>query len=342
MSGKSGIRLLVMQGAIVIAIFALAACQTSKPMAQPSAQAQTSVPPPASQSPVEVPAPAPTPAPPPVPVAPGQSLIQTEALGFSPNAENGHTTIDFALLFSNTDSIKSWKAVISGEKGAQRTFAGDGSNPPSSILWDGKTDTGSLAPDGTYTAALSIDYGDAYTPVTVTSKPFILDAAPPAGSISISPPLFSPVDPSDRVTISIAAAPSPAKLDSWSMDIYDPGGNVFKTFGGKWPADRIEWDGKGIKGDLVVSAEDYPVEVKLRDEFGNVGVVKSTVSIDIIVIKQANGYRISNSRVYFKDFTADYRDVAPELAAQNVTRLDQLADKLRNSLATKSRSWGMR
>jgi hypothetical protein len=113
------------------------------------------------------------------------------------------------------------------------------------------------------------------------------------------------------------------------MDIYDPGGNLFKTFEGKWPTNKVAWDGKGIKGDLVVSAEDYPIVAKLRDEFGNVGLVKSTVPIDIIVIKQANGFRIPNSRVFFKDFTADYHDVAPELEAQNVTRLDQLAEKLK-------------
>jgi hypothetical protein len=129
--------------------------------------------------------------------------------------------------------------------------------------------------------------------------------------------------------MTIAPAASEAKLDSWSLEIYDPGGNLFKTFDGKWPTDSVAWDGKGIKGDLVVSAEDYPLVAKLRDEFGNVGLVKSTIPIDIIVIKEADGYRIPNSRVYFKAFTADYHDVAPDLAAQNSTRLDRLAETLK-------------
>jgi hypothetical protein len=161
------------------------------------------------------------------------------------------------------------------------------------------------------------------------SKPFILDRKPPTGTVTLSPALFAPDSPTDAVTLTIKAESSLAKLDSWEMDIFDPGGNLFKSFSGKWPSDGIVWDGKGINGDLVVSAEDYPVVVKLRDEFGNIGPIKSSIPIDLIIIKEANGYRIPNSRVYFKPFTADYRDVAAELSRQNTLRLDQLADKLK-------------
>ncbi|HET6452127.1 MAG TPA: OmpA family protein, partial [Spirochaetia bacterium] len=39
--------------------------------------------------------------------------------------------------------------------------------------------------------------------------------------------------------------------------------------------------------------------------------------------------RILASRIFFKAFTADYQDVAPDLAAQNTSRLDALAEKLK-------------
>ena len=80
---------------------------------------------------------------------------------------------------------------------------------------------------------------------------------------------------------------------------------------------------------MVQSAEDYPVVAKVRDQFGNTGTVKTTVPVDILVEKTATGYRILASRIFFKAFTADYTDVSPELAQQNVTRLDQLAAKLK-------------
>jgi flagellar motor protein MotB len=113
------------------------------------------------------------------------------------------------------------------------------------------------------------------------------------------------------------------------MDIYDPGGNVFRSFTGKWPADSSVWDGKGINGDMVQSAEDYPVVAKIRDQFGIIGTVKATVPIDILVEKRGNGYRILASRIFFKAFTADYKDVPPELTQQNMARLDALAAKLK-------------
>jgi outer membrane protein OmpA-like peptidoglycan-associated protein len=89
------------------------------------------------------------------------------------------------------------------------------------------------------------------------------------------------------------------------------------------------WDGKGTNGDMVQSAEDYPVVAKIRDQFGNIGTVKATVPIDILVEKTATGYRILASRIFFKAFTADYKDVPPELAQQNMVRLDALAAKLK-------------
>ena len=50
--------------------------------------------------------------------------------------------------------------------------------------------------------------------------------------------------------------------------------------------------------------------------------------VDILVEKTKTGYRILASRIFFKAFTADYKDVPPELAQQNAARLDQLAAKL--------------
>ena len=93
------------------------------------------------------------------------------------------------------------------------------------------------------------------------------------------------------------------------MEIYDPDNHLFRTFTAKWPSQDAVWDGKGIRGDLVESAEDYPVVAKVRDEFGNVGELKSVVPVDILVEKTATGLRILSSRIFFKPYTADYQDV---------------------------------
>jgi outer membrane protein OmpA-like peptidoglycan-associated protein len=219
--------------------------------------------------------------------------------------------------------------ISAANAGAQKTYSGDGSNLPAHLVWDGKSDTGAIALEGIYTARLAVDYGTAFAAGTATSSPFILDVTPPTGTISLSSPLFSPIESSDTIGLKITASSKLAKIDSWTMDIYDPGGNVFRSFTSKWPAGTAVWDGKSTSGELVQSAEDYPVVAKIRDQFGNIGTANVSVPVDILVEKTAMGYRILASRIFFKAFTADYTDVPTELARQNLTRLNALAAKLK-------------
>ncbi len=69
--------------------------------------------------------------------------------------------------------------------------------------------------------------------------------------------------------------------------------------------------------------------VKVRDEFDNVGELKSVVPVDILVEKTPTGLRILSSRIFFKEFTADYQDVRSDLSEQNTKRLADMASKLK-------------
>jgi flagellar hook assembly protein FlgD len=262
-------------------------------------------------------------------VVPGRNYAQASLAGFSPLSETGPRSIGIALTFGNPPAVKSWNlAVVNSATGTQKNWNGDGDWLPNVVTWDGNTDAGAWAPDGTYTAVLSVDYGPTVDPVRATSRSFVLDVTPPSGSISLSDELFSPIEASNTITLSVNATAPVAKIDSWSMNIYDPGGNLFKRFSGKWPAQQAVWDGKGISGEMVLSAEDYAVTVTVRDEYGNPGQITGNVPVDILVERTATGYRILTSRIFFKAFTADYHDVPANLARQNIARLDALAGKL--------------
>jgi len=278
---------------------------------------------------------------PPVPLKPGLPAIAATTLGFSPNGDKVADTLTLALGYGQPSSVVSWKVTVAAQGGgAQKTWTGDASNLPQSLVWDGKSDSGSMAPEGSYTATMNVDYGSALAPGSATSPAFILDVTPPSGSIALSSPLFSPIESSDTISLKLDAHSPTAKIDSWTMDIYDPGGNVFRSFTGKWPAATVVWNGRNARGELVQSAEDYPVVASVRDQFGNTGVVKTVVPVDILVEKIAAGYRILASRIFFKAFTADYKDVAPDLAAQNLKRLDDLAAKLKKFPGYKIRMIG--
>jgi outer membrane protein OmpA-like peptidoglycan-associated protein len=60
-----------------------------------------------------------------------------------------------------------------------------------------------------------------------------------------------------------------------------------------------------------------------------VGELRAIVPVDILVESTPTGFRILSSRIFFKPYTADYQDVKPELAAQNMKRLADLAEKLK-------------
>ena len=293
-------------GALAIALgIALLGCQTTKPKAMAS---------------------------PPTPVtpqaAPGTLSVVPETAGFAPSGSVKAEVL--SVSYAKNESVQTWKLEILDSRGAgQRVFSGDGSNLQQTVSWDGKNDGGVMAPEGTYTARLSVDYGNAHAPATATSSSFILDITPPSGSIALSAPLFSPIEGSPTITLTVNAISKVAKLDSWRMEIFDPADHLFKTFSAKWPDNQAVWDGKGIKGDLVQSAENYPVVARVTDNFGNVGELTTMVPVDILVEKTPTGYRILASRIFFKPFTADYMDVRPDLAAQNIKRLDELAAKLK-------------
>jgi flagellar hook assembly protein FlgD len=264
-----------------------------------------------------------------LPPATEASGASAGAKGFSPQA-NGE--IGIALTFGNRNLIKSWSLDIERENRTVRmSYPGDGQNLPETFSWNGRLQDGAIAPDGLYRAILHVDYGRVYAPAQASSEAFALVAVAPTGSISISPPLFSPdgSGTGDKVTIDLQAESRYAKINDWSVEISDPGGNAFASFRGQWPAKTIVWDGRNAKGELVESAEDYPVLAKVRDEYGNSLELKSAVHVDILIVNMGDGYRIRIASIVFKPFTADYLNVAPEIAEKNVTTLNLLADKLR-------------
>jgi hypothetical protein len=269
----------------------------------------------------------------PVVVIPGSAgvlAVTPKTGGFSPNGDGVNDSMQFSVSVAEPGAVEAWKVVLSRTgQTAGRTLSGNRSNLPTSIAWDGMDDARAPSAEGTYAATLSVDYGKAFAPKSASSAPFVLDLTPPRAKIVLTPPLFSPIEPTDTLRIEIDASSMVAKIDSWSIVINDPAGHLFKSFDGKWPNKVVDWDGKGIDGSLVVSAEDYPLIVKIRDEFGNVGTVTTTIPIDILVLRTATGFRIPNSRIWFQAFTADYRNVPPVMVEQNLQRLDRLAEMLK-------------
>lgn len=259
------------------------------------------------------------------------SAITALSRGFAPTGDRSLVTIGFKLDVGDSSSVSAWRIDLAGSDGiVQKSMAGTGARIPSILTWDGKKEDGKLAPEGNYTARLNVAYGLAYAPALASSAAFVLDIAPPMVAINLSTELFSPGGEggSPTVTISLEATSPLAKMAGWSISILDPVDISFASFKGEWGSRSVDWDGKGMSGDMVESASDYTIVARVRDEYGNVGELKRTLPIDILVIKTQDGYRIRLSSIVFKGFTADYKDVPPDRAARNLAILDLLATKL--------------
>ena len=207
-------------GAGAVLALALISCQTTKPATAPVSLAD-----------------------------PAASGIVAQAKGFSPKAESPGK-MDFALAIGNPEALRNWKVELVTATGAQKTFSGTAGKVPSSLSWDGRNEAGALAPEGKYTAVLSVDYASTYRSAKASSSSFVLDITPPSGRLLVSPQDVVPNGQgfNSPVSIVLDAASPLAGIASWSLDIVDPAGRVFKSYAEKWPDKEVKWDGLSAAG----------------------------------------------------------------------------------------------
>lgn len=251
--------------------------------------------------------------------------IRVGASGFSPNADGVKDTIDFDLYLPVSERIDAWSIRFLDEGGgAARTVSGKGSAPGfASYSWDGKTDAGSRAAEGAYRAEFRVSY-EKGADASAMTVPFVLDVSPPAVSLAFSPLPFSPDGDgeNDLLTIKLDASDK-SQTSDWELVIRDRAGNFFARFSGAGsPSAGIPWNGLSATGELVLSAEDYAVEAIVSDAYGNVGKARSTIPVDILVIKEGSRYRIRVPGIYFSPFSAEF---PPDRLAENMETLRRLA-----------------
>ncbi len=248
--------------------------------------------------------------------------------GLSPNGAEKFKTITAYVKVSYQEGIKDWSFVISHEgAGAQKTLKGqDGTPIPATVTWDGLSDSGAQAPDGTYTARIKVEY-DRGTSLEATSRNFVLNAAGPTVDVALSPVPFSPDNDGVEDELSIGTTVKDlSPVASWKMEITDPTGVHFTSFSGVGtPKETIIWDGKSDKGEYVEAASDYKLELTLTDTLGCTASLSKVIMVDILVYRDGDKLRIRVPSITFKANSDDYVDVAKEAFEKNQWTLGRLA-----------------
>lgn len=269
---------------------------------------------------------------------PTQAFVTASAAGFSPNGDGAFDDISFGLVVKLPDGIDGWRLALVDESGkARRTFSGKGATIPARIVWDGKADDGTIV-QSTYTAVFTVDYlkGDR---AEAKSGPFVLDVDGPRVSLTTSPQYFSPdndgVDDELKISLSVSDA---SVIDSWRFDIIEVAvvegsgkraERPFFTWSGRGkPAERLVWDGRSQKGELVEAATDYPYRLTIVDALGNQTVVNGSIAVDVLVIRDGDKLKIKVPSIVFRANFADFKDLSQETVDRNAQVLKRIAEIL--------------
>jgi outer membrane protein OmpA-like peptidoglycan-associated protein/flagellar hook assembly protein FlgD len=256
----------------------------------------------------------------------GYVTVEKEAFSpLAPLAANKKQTLGLGL--TSPDGVDTWRLeilpVTAGVGSAAaappvRVWSGAASAEerettgvavPKTIDWDGRTTSGSLA-SGRYRAILTVEYAKGNRLVT-EGAPFICSDTPPAVSVTVSPPYFSPdndgVD--DECHIDLRAS-SLLPFASWSFEIRDPedGLTFWTTAGTTAITPRIVWDGRSNRGpaDTVESAMDYPYAFTVTDTLGVSSKVTGKISVDVLVLREGNTLKMRVPAIIFRANHADF------------------------------------
>jgi outer membrane protein OmpA-like peptidoglycan-associated protein/flagellar hook assembly protein FlgD len=248
---------------------------------------------------------------------------------FSPSGAERFKTQTFDLITSLKEGIESWTLeIIHNEEGVVKALSGN-NLPPEEFIWDGKSDSGSIV-EGNYLARYTLVYKKGNRPVAETA-PFILDNSAPEARVVLSPLPFSPDEDNvdDELTISMGVQDISA-VESWEMEIIDPKGNDFITYGGKGkPTGRIIWDGRSSKGELVQSAEDYTWRLTVSDVMGNSSIEEGLIPVDVLVIRDGDNLKIMISSITFEPGEAALKTTGDAVTKNDkiLARIAQILNK---------------
>jgi flagellar hook assembly protein FlgD/outer membrane protein OmpA-like peptidoglycan-associated protein len=194
-------------------------------------------------------------------------MLSTDLRAFSPNGDRVQDTVNLVPQIKSRDGIASWQVEVLDAQGtAVRTFTGNAA-APQNIAWDGKTGTGTAAPDGQYTARISLVYAQGDRPSAQT-RPFVLDTAAPNGAVNAAYTLFSPNGDGKRDSLPLGVTTTGD--DTWEAAVMSAGANgaAVKTWNWTGTAPDITWDGSDTNGNLAANGT-YRFLLASTDEAGN-------------------------------------------------------------------------
>ena len=240
----------------------------------------------------------------------------------------------FNITAAPADGVNSWKLELKDENSAViKTFtnpSGGTGQIPAYISWNGKNEK-DVVQEGRITPALTVSYtkGDE---VTASAPPVTVDISGPILGFRSEPEYFSPDNDGveDELFISLSARDA-SPIASWSLEIRETEGThqlFYKIEGRGSPAERIIWDGRSNKGELVQAATDYEYTYQAADTLGNSSSISGKIATDVLVIRDGDMLRIQVPSITFRANHSDFDGIPQERIDTNARVLRRIAQIL--------------
>jgi len=213
-----------------------------------------------------------------VPVIAVNALTDAQRI-FDPKAQGGNSSVTFTHKGSKEDS---WERVILNSSGeVVRTFSEPMSGEPGPQVWNGRNDSGGIAPDGVYSYRISTT-DKAQNSASATLPNIILDSRE-AGAFLLSSASGiapKPNQSTDLVNFTIRLLLNDG-IDNWKLELKDDKGVPQRTFSGasKVPASQ-GWNGLDSSG--AIREGFYTPELTVTYTRGDViKTTATTVLVDV-------------------------------------------------------------
>lgn len=227
-------------------------------------------------------------------------LLAVREKAFSPNGDGVKDVETFIpVVHAGVGGTAGYTLSVVDENGnSVRKLSG--TNTPSTIVWDGKTDNGVVAADGKYSAILEVTSANGSV-ASINTNQFVLDNTAPSLTAKTKWNVFSPEDTSNRKTVPVDISECTDE-QFWVATVKDRNGKVVRSmrWNGAVATDSnlgFEWNAIDDSGNKVPDGV-YSIELASEDEAGN----KFSVALPDVTV---------DSREVRAFITRDYEGISP-------------------------------
>ncbi len=192
--------------------------------------------------------------------------LSLEGEHVSPLSDSASGEVIFRTEYGASDIIDQFLFEIVNENG-RMVRSSYQRQPFDSFRWNGVTNGGTVAPDGSYTARLRVVYLNGHVAESDEIGPVLVDRTPPRiRRLAAEPRRFSPDgdETDDTVTIRQEVVPG----DNWTSRIEDEDGNIVLERSYEDTVDSFQWDGRDTSGTILPDG-DYRYILTSTDQAGN-------------------------------------------------------------------------